>query len=226
MHDLEHSIQRLVDATPPLSLDEAMDRHTSPLSSRDKRRCIVPVAAAVLLAAAITGSVLQQTNSNSPYTVSAGGRPSTDSQLAQPDGDHITAQLILSKVSVPAGQTVSGQLLVTNHTGAPIAASASECPSHYLVGLKSLSAPGLSSVPADGSAGCTPVQPFRLLPGVTAFPVRILTTYVACAEAATHLPPGVGGFPPRLPPGRYVTIFRTSGRLIPPPTPATLFLTR
>jgi hypothetical protein len=134
----------------------------------------------------------------------------------------LSIQITLAHTDVVAGQSIHGLAVVKNGTQRTITVKA--CPGQWLmVGLENGRISYDSAVPTDA---CLPS--IRLQPGMTSFPVTVITTYGGCAMTAPFtptLPRCLTTGPPPLPPGRYQTTVITSGLPVQVSTPAPVDVT-
>lgn len=140
-------------------------------------------------------------------------RPTGDARSAEVRLDRarpaqVPIDLELDATTVEAGSTLSGQVVVSNNTGAPIPIT--YCGAELALGLENDEVD-----PQMGFNAC--LQRGVLAPGVTAFDVEVSASYGSCVAVGPDdpRPEGMaeclpGGAIPPLPPGEYRT------RLYPP----------
>lgn len=124
-------------------------------------------------------------------------------------GAAVRIQVELPRVQVVAGQTVSGDAVVTNTTDAPITVTA--CPADWLrIGIANAR---VTFDPPHSAVLCHPS--ITLAPGPNRFPITVETTYLLCTgpdgTPTAQAPACVAGDQPPLPAGSYLTKVVTTG---------------
>lgn len=127
----------------------------------------------------------------------------------------LSIQVKLDQTTAIAGVSIHGAAVVTN--GAQRAITVNACPGDWLnVGLRNGQ---VSYDPAVAAVECEATV--HLQPGITTFPVTVITTYGGCAMVPPFTPslPRCGATgPPPLPSGKYETTVIESGL----PSPVTI----
>jgi hypothetical protein len=141
----------------------------------------------------------------------AAGPPST--------GTGITARLVFSKQTVESGGTLSGELVVDNETGQPVAFGGT-CATLWAVTLRSESIPNAPAFYLP----CKPTEKFSV--GRTTFPFSVQANFNMCGPPGLPGSPSCStdGAPAPLPPGSYQAVFGTLGDspIQPGPVPITV----
>jgi len=120
-----------------------------------------------------------------------------------PPAGALSSAIELPTTTLVGGSTVSGVLVVTNHTDKTINLTET-CSPDWEVGLQSATIPFNPAFPADCSTG-----PFLLQPGTNRLPFTLDVSYNACTNgggASPSVPPCLTGGIPPLPPGPYQAI--------------------
>jgi len=137
--------------------------------------------------------------------------------------------LQLDEVTVPSGEPIKGELVLTNTTAKAIYIDQCPLDGWFLPGLKSADNPLVQSYPASNGVGCN--MKIRIAAGVTRYPMTISTKYTACSaggQAGTVVTPACtsAGNEPPLPAGRYeaaiMSVIPASDGRAPSPVEVTL----
>lgn len=150
---------------------------------RRRRRRAAIMVAAVAAAGGVSGGVaLTELRHKHPETVGLATGPT-----ASPGGSAsaVTATLHLDVTTVKAGNSIRGQVVVINNTGAQVAIPNGLCDDWDAVGLYSAS---IQAAPFSGSMGCSP--PLELPTGQSAYSVTVDSTYATAGPGPTPLPAG------------------------------------
>ncbi len=124
----------------------------------------------------------------------------------------LNVRLVLPTHQAVAGSTVHADLVVTNTTSHPVLTPKCALTFRY-VGLRRK---GVNPGSPGRLIGLCP-PPFRIVPGITHFPVEIQTTYTECIEPggsslnATIRACDESGSAPALPTGRYQAVANFKG---------------
>jgi hypothetical protein len=133
--------------------------------------------------------------------------------------DHIE----LSRDRAPAGQSISGDLVVTSKAAAAINLT-SQCRPQFEVVINNAAItqrPVFTRMCSNG--------PLIIKPGINRFPITVVTSYFECVQAGVSSVSSIpectaSGSPPPLPPGVYHTTLVGSGAT-PLPEPASVRVT-
>lgn len=174
------------------------------------------LSALVVVGALMVAGCTSQTASSPtlPSTI-----PARESGLSPAD-PHLSDRLVLTTVRVPAGVTINGTLVVTNHGPKPINLNHG-CAPHYEVALTNRHYRPTVVVPTE----CAD-RPLLLEPGINRFPITVITTYLACGSPGTaSVPACENQTAPNLPVGKYEAVLFGEGLALPAPTPVLVALT-
>jgi hypothetical protein len=116
----------------------------------------------------------------------------------------VSARVVLPTTTMRTGTSITGQVVVENHSGHVLRASG--CLSLLAVLLRNDHVKSKAVWPL-----C--VQPFTIPTGQSTYPITVMARYQSCPP-----PPCAEGGPPPLPPGDYrATLFRSTPQLPPAP---------
>jgi hypothetical protein len=149
---------------------------------------------------------------------------STDELGLIPANPALTDRLVLDATRVRSGATITGNLIVTNHSDQQVNLT-ERCQPSWALGLVGKYA---SQRPAFTTA-CTS-QPLLVHPGVNRYPLNLQTRYMECATPQTRsiipLPKCQANGAPGLPSGTYHAYLFGLGLPLPEPSPVAVTVTR
>jgi len=155
-------------------------------------------------------------------TVTSTTKPLSSYGLTPAD-PRFTDHIELSRYRVPAGQSISGNLVVSSKASTAINLT-TQCRPQFQVVISNI---GITQRPVF-TRMCSN-GPLIIKPGVNRFPITVVTSYFECVQpggtSVTPIPEcTASGLPPPLPPGIYFTTLIGSGAT-PLPEPASVRVT-
>ena len=192
MPDLEDRLLR--DARnwrASIDLTDATDLGTSLSSPRTRRWLLPALAAAAVIAIALTVGAFAVRNPERHRTLATAPTTSAVPTVSAVPAESVpagslTARIVLAQVVAKPGDEIQATVFLTNHTATPIATENTTCAGFVQAALASAQTPAFA--PMWLAVGCSPGLVIGL--GTTTVTVTIQTTFDRCIQG-----PAEGGYP-------------------------------